>query len=74
VEERVFPPHPPPTQLYFMQLLMNLPSWPASDLDARLPDLRNVLSRIADHPINRIEELLPWNLTVSLKLPMHEAA
>ena len=25
-------------QLYFMQLLVNLPSWPASDLDAWLPD------------------------------------
>jgi len=31
--------------------------------------LRNVLSRIADHPIKRIEELLPWNVAASLELP-----
>ena len=31
--------------------------------------LRNVLSRIADHPIKRIEELLPWNVAASLQLP-----
>jgi hypothetical protein len=36
--------------------------------------LRNVLSRIADHPIKHIEELLPWNVAASLQLPKQEAA
>lgn len=29
--------------------------------------LRHVFSRIADHPITRIEELLPWNVAADLQ-------
>src|SRR3984893_1766908 len=36
--------------------------------------LRNVLSRITEHPINRIEELLPWNVAASIQTAIHEAA
>ena len=35
--------------------------------------LRKVLGSIADHPISRIQELLPWNLNANLQLENREA-
>jgi transposase len=36
--------------------------------------LREVLSRIADHPITRIEELLPWKVAANLPPVIEPAA
>jgi len=36
--------------------------------------LRHILERIADHPINRIDELLPWNVAAQMEKSLAEAA
>jgi transposase len=46
-------------------------------LDGRDPEhyLRQVLERIADHPVKRVHDLLPWNLTgIRVRLDQRNAA
>jgi hypothetical protein len=43
-------------------------------VDPAEPYLRTVLAEIADHPISRINELLPWHLAASLQTDSSQAA
>ena len=36
--------------------------------------LRTVLAQVADHPVNRIADLLPWNLAADLQTCASQAA
>lgn len=36
--------------------------------------LRHVIERIADHPVNRVDELLPWNVAAAIEQSKRLAA
>jgi hypothetical protein len=44
-----------------------------NDLDPQVY-LAYVIARIADYPVNRVAELLPWQVAQTLKSPHREAA